>query len=143
MFASEPWDDDRVGMNVLRHTADWDHGGPSVLISDWWARERWGRGFEFVNVAPRVHNQTWPLLRKRDVSISASDLERPGDDPREVVALRHSLAQVRKELEFAQAMATAGGERRDALRSEYEQSLSWRVTRPLRAAAQRLRAGRR
>ncbi len=35
-LAGEPWDEDRVGMNVLRHDQGWDAGGPMVLMSDWW-----------------------------------------------------------------------------------------------------------
>ncbi len=42
MFTGEPWDEDRVGMNVLRRDQGWDDGGPIVLMSDWWVREHWG-----------------------------------------------------------------------------------------------------
>ena len=53
LIAGEPWDEDRVGMNVLRHSHPWDDGGPLVLISDWWLREHWGRAFEVVEIAPQ------------------------------------------------------------------------------------------
>jgi SAM-dependent methyltransferase len=92
-FAGEPWKEDRVGMNVLRHSLDWDHGGPVVLMSDWWVQARWGRAFEILAGAPNVHDQTWVLLRKRDVELTIEDLDRPADDPREYQALRHSLRQ--------------------------------------------------
>ncbi|MEA2377873.1 MAG: hypothetical protein QOD13_1780 [Thermoleophilaceae bacterium] len=135
LLAGEPWDEDRIGMNVLRHKLAWDQGGPVVLMSDWWVRAHWGRAFEVVAVEPRIHNQTWALLRKRDVRLTVEDLERPADDPREYPALRHSLVQVRRELEFAQGMCERGVELVDSVRADYERSLSWRVTRPLRAAA--------
>ena len=47
-LAAEPWDEDRVGMNVLQHYQDWSRGGPSVLMSDWWVQAHWGRAFEIV-----------------------------------------------------------------------------------------------
>ena len=118
-LAGEPWDEDRIGMNVLRHANGWDEGGPMVLMSDWWVQAHWGRAFEIVEVAPLVHGQSWALLRRRDVALTAADLERPADDPREHAALRHNLRQVQREIE--------------ALRRDYERSFSWRVTRPLRA----------
>ena len=65
-FFSEPWDDDLVGMNILRPDREWELGGPMVLMSDWWVRAHWGRAFEFVDVVPEIHGQTWILLRKRE-----------------------------------------------------------------------------
>ena len=124
VIAGEAWDEDRIGMNVLRHTNGWEHGGPMVLMSDWWVREHWGRAFEIVALAPEVHGQSWALLRRRDVALTVADVERPSDDPREHAALRHNIQQVQRELE--------------GVRGEYEQSLSWRLTRPLRAARARL-----
>ena len=129
LLAGEPWEDDRVGMNVLRRDQGWDEGGPMVLMSDWWVREHWGRAFDFVSVSPQVHGQTWPLLRKRDVTISAADLAQPSADPRELIALRHNVEQLQRE--------------NRSLRHEFESSLSWRLTGPLRRLAGRLRAARR
>ena len=60
-LAGEPWEEDRIGMNVLHHNVDWDHGGPVVLMSDWWMREHWGRAFEVVEIAPQIDNMTWVL----------------------------------------------------------------------------------
>lgn len=130
VFTGEPWDDNRVGKNVLRHNQDWDLGGPVVLMSDWWVREHWGRAFEILEVVPNVHGQSWALMRKRDIELTPEELERPGDDPREFAALRHNLHQVQRELETAQ----------DAVRREYEESASWRVTGPLRQAARLVRS---
>jgi hypothetical protein len=112
-------------MNVFRRGQAWQHGGPVVLMSDWWVRAHWGRAFEILDVKPQMHGQTWVLLRKRDVALTAEDLEEPADDPREFVALRQNLRQVERDREAAIA----------EVRREYEASLSWRVTRPLRAAS--------
>jgi SAM-dependent methyltransferase len=70
VFTHEPWDDDLVGMNVLRRDQGWEHGGPVVLMSDWWVREHWGRAFEFVNVMSEFQGQTWVLLQKKDVDVT-------------------------------------------------------------------------
>ena len=157
LLAHEPWDEDRVGMNVLRHNHPASDGGPLVMMSDWWVQEHWGRLFEVVRIAPQIHNQSWAVLRKREVSLTVEDVARPGDDPRECVALRHNLRQVQRELEVlkekaAQEVAALERQRDQqlaALRAQaaqlqraYEESLSWRLTRPLRAMRGRLRASR-
>jgi SAM-dependent methyltransferase len=121
LLAGEPWDENRIGMNVLRHDQGWDDGGPMVLMSDWWVRAHWGRAFEILETA-EVHGQTWALMRRRDVALTVADLERPSDDPREFAALRHNLRQVQRELE----------RRGEELRRDYEGTRSWRLTRPLR-----------
>ena len=139
-FAGEPWDEDRVGKNVLQHNRPWDLGGPAVLMSDWWVREHWGRAFEILELVPQVNsNQSWAVMRKRDVELTTEDLERPADDPREHLAARHNIRQLQRELERAQHERTAEVA---AVRREYEDSLSWRVTRPLRALAHRFRSRR-
>ena len=144
----EPWDEDRVGMNVLQHNFDWEtRGGPTVLISDWWLREHWGRAFEVLKTGTTLHKQSVALMRKRDVDLTVEDLEKPGDDPREFAALRHNLHQVQREYdrqlawgrqvaarEQEAALSEARREYEDAL-SKYEHSVSWRATYPLRAMA--------
>jgi SAM-dependent methyltransferase len=144
LLAGEPWEEDRIGMNVLRHYQGLDQGGPMVLISDWWMREHWGRGFETLDINHGAHNQNWPLLRKRDVRLTADDFGRPGDDPRELLAVRHNLRQVQRELEMAlgegEEHVEAERARYERMWEEFEGSLSWRLTRPLRAAR---RLGRR
>jgi SAM-dependent methyltransferase len=125
VFTHEAWDEDKVGMNILRPRQNWDIGGPVVLMSDWWIHAHWGRAFEILDLAPNIHGQTWVLMRKRNVELTLADLERPADDAREHMALRHNLRQLQRDYERALS----------EVRGEYEHSLSWRITRPLRAAA--------
>jgi SAM-dependent methyltransferase len=162
-IAGEQWDENRVGMNVLRHREEIRRGGPMILMSDWWVRAHWGRAFEVLQIAPQIHNMSWVVLRKRDVELTTEDLERPEDHPREYVAARHNVRQVQREIEALQReVETAQREVETAqrevefraarvavelreLQSEYERSLSWRLTRPIRAASQvarSLRSGR-
>ena len=149
-FAGEPWEENRIGRNVLHHTREWDLGGPAVLMSDWWVRAHWGRGFEILEIAPQIHNMSWALMRKRDVELTTEDLERPDDDPREFAALRHNIRQLQREigaLEQREAHERALRERQVAqvrgdLRLHYERSLTWRLTRPLRAGARLVRSSR-
>lgn len=135
-LAEEPWEEDRVGMNVLHHNVDWDHGGPVVLMSEWWVREHWGRAFEVIEIAPQIDNMSWALLRKKPVDLTVDDILAPSDDPREHAALRHNLHQVQRELE-REALRSAV--RLDEVRRDYESSASWRLTRPLRALKRRRR----
>jgi len=145
--AGEPWHEDRVGMNVLRHNHSWDDGGPLVMISDWWLRAHWGRAFEIVAIAPQIHNFSWVVMQKRVVNLTPADLIRPSDDAREYAALRHNIAQTQREVERATRRADVvekeAEERIEALRRFYEGSTSFRVTKPLREAAQIIRARRR
>lgn len=130
-FLDEPWEEDRIGMNVLRHDQGWEMGGPMILMSDWWVREHWGRAFDFEAVAPNVHGQTWVLLRKREVALGAEELERPGDDPRELRALRHNVIQVARD-ERARRIPVQVGRFRERF-----------IRRPFRQTAARLRKRRR
>jgi SAM-dependent methyltransferase len=142
-FTGEPWNEDRHGRTMLRHTWPWDKGGPGVLISDWWMREHWGRAFEIVDVTAEVHNMTWPLLRKRNVELTTADIDEPADDPREYEALLTNLRLLRREIALIEKNHRQEAEALEArVRAEYEQSTSWRVTAPVRAAARRRRARR-
>jgi SAM-dependent methyltransferase len=135
--AHEPWVEDRVGMNVLAYGVSWEAGGPMVMHSPWWIHEHWGRAFDILELRPHTEwGEGVVAMRKRDVSPTKEDLERidPCDD-REVLALRHNLRQVQRE----------GAAVREAHAAElhmFEQSRSWRLTRPLRGVAQRLRRAR-
>jgi SAM-dependent methyltransferase len=159
-----PWDLDRVGMNVLYEWQGWDLGGPFVFHSDWWLREHWGRAFEFVAVDERpavegeLGRHSWLLLRRRQVEVTPEALEAPSSDPRELASIRHNVAQLSAaagrfederreqrtrirslearnvELESRVAELDAELARHRSLVADYESSLSWRITRPLRAA---------
>ncbi|HWE07850.1 MAG TPA: class I SAM-dependent methyltransferase [Solirubrobacteraceae bacterium] len=150
LLAGEPWDEDRVGMNVLRHNHPAADGAPLTMISDWWLRQHWGRAFEVIRIEPNIHNQSWALLRKRDVEVSVAALDVPSDDPRELVALRHNLVQAQREIEAVQRRAAEALEAQRAAaeqavaqaRQEFEASLSWALTRPLRAGRRAARAYR-
>lgn len=135
-LTGEPWDEDKVGMNVLRHDQPREGGGPMVLMSDWWVRAHWGRAFEIVHIEPQIHNQSWALMRKRDVELTIEDLERSEEDPREYLAARENIRQVQRELESAHREVERARQKASAgmseIRREYEDSLSWRITRPLR-----------
>lgn len=150
-LAYEPWVENRVGMNVLHHDRDWDIGGPAVLMSEWWLREHWGRAFEILAIDPQFHNFSWVVARKREVSVTTDDIERPSDDPREFVALRHNIAQLQDELvrerdyteqlhdQALRAQAAAYEQRLAESLETYERSLSWRTTKPLRRLARAAR----
>ncbi len=153
-FAGEPWDEDRVGKNVLYHTRSWEDGGPAVLMSDWWVREHWGRAFEILEIAPQIHNMSWAVMRKKGVELSDDEIDRPSNDPREVEAMRHNLRQVQREVEqLTEELSTERNRcaaqqqqeraQREAevsqLRRHYEGSRSWKVTRPMRAAIKAVR----
>lgn len=149
-FTGEDWDEDRTGRNVLYHNRDWDSGGPAVLMSEWWVREHWGRAFEIVEIAPQFHNFSWAVMRKRDVEPTDDDIDAPADDPREYAAVAHNVRQLQRELELVAAQhlhERAQLEQRlhrlELRVGEYENSLSWRVTRPLRRAAASARRARR
>ncbi len=137
----EPWDEDRTGMNVLRYGQPWELGGPFVFHSEWWIREHWGRLFEVDAVrrsgfgrSPDAagQGQGVVLLRKRDVRATVEELERiDPSERREIAALRHNVSQLHRESLRARegiAWLQAGG-----LAQQYESTLSWRVTAPLRA----------
>jgi FkbM family methyltransferase len=115
LIAKEGWEEDRIGMNALRHWASWEAGGPMVLHSTWWLRAHWGRAFEIleidespVGVAPTdaactwsgFTNHRWLAMRKRDVTLSVVDLEHPEPgEPREFTAVHHNVRQLRGELD--------------------------------------------
>jgi SAM-dependent methyltransferase len=160
-----PWDPDCVGMNVLRYGQDWAGGGPTVFLSDWWIRAHWGRAFEILDihhdrdaagaVVPATHG--YVVMRKRTVALTPADLEAlEPDEPREVAALRHNIAQLhaddrrlRERLDEAVRRGDTEHEWRlttERRLADYEEMLahsrSWRITRPLRLLAGRGGRGR-
>jgi SAM-dependent methyltransferase len=103
-LAKERWEEDRTGMNALRPWASYPDGAPVVLHSTWWLRAHWGRAFELLEIdeAPPARAQRWLAMRKRDVTLSVEDLERPEPgEPREFTSVSHHVRQLRRELEDA------------------------------------------
>jgi SAM-dependent methyltransferase len=159
-FVQGPWDEDCVGMNVIKRWNPWESGGPIVFHSEWWIREHWGRSFEIS--ALELHDPDDPegqgatLMRRRSELLRAADLERPSDDPRELQAVRTNVEQLHREARelFDQVRkVTASHEHlksnlasleTEVARLQLEiaaiaKSRSWRLTAPLRATAARIR----
>lgn len=161
LIAGEPWDEEKVGMNVLSYGQSWDLGGPMVMHSPWWIEEHWGRGFDVVSLRPDGfgHDPSFShgsvLLRKRERHVDADIFEQISrGDAREALALAHNVKQLRGEVAGLRHEAsrlsgaqTPGFESRvvDLQRrlATLESSKSWRLTRPLRDVAQWVRSGRR
>jgi hypothetical protein len=87
---------------------------------------------------------SWAVMRKRDLDLTSADLERPEDDPREFAALRHNLRQLQREVFDLAVQAVHERNVREQevaeLQRRYEESSSWRLTRPLRAGARLARS---
>ena len=108
--AGIPWDEDRIGMHVEHYgTSFHDSWGPAVYLSEWWLREHWGRAFDVLRYVPDGYSlpdeqraqglgQGVVTLRKKPVRVTAEELERPGDDPRELAAALHSRDLVYREV---------------------------------------------
>jgi SAM-dependent methyltransferase len=157
------WDENRVGMNVIKTWNPWDAGGPMVFHSEWWIREHWGRAFEILAIERRdpdeAEGQSATLLRRGHESVGRAEVERPGDDPRELMAVLRNIDQVHREAKdlFAQLSAVTASheqlaQKTEALETEVGRlreeltrvstSRSWRMTAPLRVSAAILRRPR-
>jgi SAM-dependent methyltransferase len=134
-IAGEPWEQDRIGMNVLKAHQGWDAGGPMVLMSPWWIREHWGRAFEIVTLRDDGIPETQGMVvaRARTVAPSRAELERIDPaEPREITALQHNIRQLQRESALAGADASR-------IVASLERSRSWRLTAPLRWLGERVR----
>lgn len=157
------WDENSVGMNVIKKWNPWDAGGPMVFHSEWWIREHWGRAFDVLALERRdpdePEGQGAALLRCRNERPNQAELERPGDDARELLALRRNVDQLHaeaKDLFVRLSQATAPHEQlarnAETLEAEVEKlreelariltSRSWQMTAPLRGTAAMLRRRR-
>jgi SAM-dependent methyltransferase len=153
-YRQGPWDEDRIGMNVIKRWNPWDAGGPLVFHSEWWIREHWGRAFD-VLLLERAdpedpEGQGAVLLRARPVQLTQADLREPSNDPRELSALQTNVEQLHQEAVELYSHASAVTASHQELAANIEQleaevarlqaelanmgdSRSWRLTRPLRA----------
>ena len=160
-IAGESWEEDRIGINVLRYGESWDRGGPVALYSPWWIRAHWGRAFDIVELHPtgfpspddRSLGHGVVVAKPRAVHVTPADLTRPADDPRELQASRHNVTQLLRDQRGSGSSssrqvatprpssrehdaAVAAAEERVA--QMYEATVSWRLTSPLRAVRRRL-----
>jgi SAM-dependent methyltransferase len=130
-IAREAWVEDRIGMNALLAHRPWHRGGPMVMLSPWWIREHWGRAFSIESIDPGTTPGAQGLVVARPTgdAVTAAELERVElGEPRELAALRHNVQQLRAESA--------------ALEGEYEGSLSWRLTSPMRRVMRLIRLRR-
>ena len=159
------WDDDAVGMNrVARESA----GPPMIFHSEWWLRSHWGRAFEIVSYDVR-EGRPWVVMSKRAAAISPHDLELPEPgEKREALALQTNVASLwkqhealrerigyeldaqreelnreimRKSFEISELEWGWGGpDSASAITAaQYQATLSWRITKPLRAVNKLIR----
>jgi SAM-dependent methyltransferase len=99
-IAGEPWDADRIGMNVLGYGRPWAAGGPMVLHSEWWIRAHWGRAFDLVSfTAGAIAGQDAVVLRRPDgaAPTTAELVDPEPGEPRELRAALHCIAQLHRE----------------------------------------------
>jgi len=156
VYNRTPWDEDRVGMNVIKKWNPWADGGPIVFHSKWWLREHWGRAFEVLHLEPtdpeEPGGQGAVLLRPLALRLTRAELDTPGDDPRELKALQRNIEQLHAEaaeLYERISLASVSQDHFAQLERELERlqaqldtigrSHSWRLTRPLRAVGSALR----
>jgi len=118
-----PWEEDAIGMNVLRHGQDWEGGGPTVFHSHWWIREHWGRAFDILEIRESRHpdgslirgSHDLVIMRPRPVSLTAADLERLDPaEPRELRALARNVAQLHADDADLRALLSEARARGDA-----------------------------
>jgi SAM-dependent methyltransferase len=146
LIAGEEWHEERIGMNVLRYGQSWDLGGPMVLHSPWWIHEHWGRAFEVLRLVPSGFaidgdsGQGIAVLSKTPGEVTREELERIDPaDPREAAALRHQVSQLHAEiadlrhtLDYERGLAAEVASAKQTI----VDSRSWRLTEPLRRAAE-------
>lgn len=87
-LTGQPWDEEGTGFKAIGLDNPWDRGGPSVFMSDWWVREHWGRAFEVEIIGPGVEtlNQSWAILKRKPVELTAADLMAGSDGEKSLKA---------------------------------------------------------
>lgn len=146
-LTGQGWDEDRIGMNHLMHGYSWELGGPIAFNSEWWLRAHWGRAFDVVQLYPRlgegVPSHGIILARKKPVQVTVEDLTRlEPDEPREIAALQHHVAQLSAEVERlhgAHEVEAATRERLEGKQATIKGSSSLLLRALLRSAKRRLR----
>jgi SAM-dependent methyltransferase len=148
----EPWDQSRIGMNVLKPGQSWDLGGPMVVHSPWWLTARWGRAFDILKLRldgfglPSPEGQGAVLMRKRAIELEPGDLEEPEPgEPREAVAALNNVRQLIREATELRSEIDRARNERAALAEQVARmrhSRSWRLTAPLRRIGRSLRRRR-
>jgi len=124
--SGEPWDEEKVGMNVYEAGQDWSLGGPMVLHSPWWIEAHWGRLFAIERLLPYgflegaarsgQDDHGAVVLRKTPATPSVEELERIDPaEPREATALHHDALHLRAEVAALRAKA-GGGSFREAVK---------------------------
>jgi SAM-dependent methyltransferase len=131
------WDEDRIGMLVTMPHEPFSAGGPVVFHSQWWIREHWGRAFDVLDFWPWGFGLGGPqlprsgqgcvALRKHEATLTAEDLDRPADDPREWAAVAENLAVVHAR----EARWRARGTKAEADLENLTRGRSWRLARAL------------
>jgi SAM-dependent methyltransferase len=135
---------EEIGMHVEQPWGDF-HGsfghGPAVFHSPWWLREHWGRGFEldelhesgFLTVLEPHEGQGYALWRRSDGELPPAELERLGNDPRELSSVELSATLSRRECAHHVAghrdRVAALGAEAEALREELDTIRSSKVMR--------------
>lgn len=131
--------DDRIGMASIDSHKDWEVGGPSVLLSEWWVREHWGRAFEILgfDYPDDWFAHDFVVMRKREIAVSAEQLEAVDPrDPREYAAVACNLDILQRQqktlgeqLREAQRATVAAQMLRDSDIAEQARRLGDEVTR--------------
>jgi len=152
----DPYDEDEVGMLILKPGASWDEGGPTVFHSKWWIETHWAPAFALLEVTDNAMARQEGMQQGHGIALGRRTARRPDrdallsldlDDPRETRALANNVERLGREVEYLRR----GGEtmeqtilrarldaleeelqRRAALLADVERSLSWRITKPLR-----------
>jgi hypothetical protein len=156
--------DERIGMACVDHHKNWDVGGPDVLLSEWWVREHWGRGFEILSYAGADPadgaGHDLVVMRRRETQVTPAKLAEVDDsDPRERDALVCNLelvSQQQRDLgsqlrasdeaclvaESRAREAEAHSREAEARLQTVTRSRSWRITAPLRRGVAAIRERR-
>jgi hypothetical protein len=167
-LTGEEWDEDTIGISVLPAG-----GAMRGFHSDWWLQAHLGRAFDVSGPSSDEGGRRWIALRRKGDPASAEELRAPDDDEareltsaqaevdrlrshaaqaearhqRELDALREELGRELMRRAFQATTAEAAEWSNDSLyrliAAQFEGTVSWRITKPLRRAGQLARRLRR